>query len=102
MPYNLGVKPDRLKVFLYRDADFDSALTRRDEAGVAIPWGTADVRLYFPVVDVTWNAVVDEAVATFQVDKAESNLRANSELVELWVGDQCWAAGKVTKRGALP
>lgn len=109
MPYNLGIKPDKLKIFLYRDADFDSVLTRKDAAGAPIPWGTSDVRLVFPaVVDdegapapVTWASTVVTAVATFQIDKAQTNLRADGELVELWVGDQCWAAGVASKKGVL-
>jgi hypothetical protein len=61
VPYNLGIKPDRLKVYLYRDADFDSALTRRDAAGSAVSWGTTDVRLVYPeaVPPAQWLAEVD-------------------------------------------
>lgn len=109
--YNLGAVPDKLKVNLYRDADFDSVLTRKDDAGLDVAWGTTDVRLLFPaVVDpdtnlpapVTWPAVsVEGAVATFQVDKALTNLRSAGEVVELWVGEQCWAAGTVKKKGVL-
>jgi hypothetical protein len=104
--YVLGIKPDTLKVFLYRDADFDSVLTRQDEDGLDIPWGSSDVRLLFPDADPEteteeWDATVDEADATFQVDKAITNERSHGDRVELWVGDQCWAAGKVTKKGVL-
>jgi hypothetical protein len=103
MPYNLGIKPDKLKVYLYRDADFDSVLTRRDDAGALVDWGPADIRLIFPAAEgtPTWTASVIGPDATFQVDKAVTNLRDNGERVELWVGDQCWAAGTVSKKGVL-
>lgn len=103
MAYVLGIKPDRLTVHLYRDADFDSILTRRNDAGAEIPWGSSDVRLVFPGTDplVEWDCTVEGATATFQVDKAVTNLRSHGDRVELWVGDQCWAAGKVSKKGAL-
>lgn len=99
MPYNLGVKPDKLKVNLYRDADFDSVLTRQDETGAEAAWGNSDIRLVFLSDKAEWPAVVEGSRATFQVDKAETNLRLNAEKVELWVGDQCWAAGTVTRKG---
>lgn len=98
MAYNLGMKPDKLKVLLYRDADFDSVLTRQ-ENGVVAEWGTSDIRLYFPADETEWMAAVEGANATFQVDKALVNTRSNGERVELWVGDQCWAAGTVSKKG---
>jgi hypothetical protein len=103
MAYNLGIRPDKLKVFLYRDADFDSVLTRKDESGADTPWGTSDVRLVFPAADPVeiWVCTVSGATATFQIDKAVTNLRSSGEKVELWVGDQCWAAGTVSKRGVL-
>lgn len=106
MPYNLGIKPDKLKVYLYRDADFDSVLTRRDELGALADWGTTDIRLIFPLLIVgtgamEWDCVVVGADATFQIDKAVTNLVPTGEKVELWVGDQCWAAGTVSKKGAL-
>lgn len=109
MPYSLGIKPDTLKIFLYRDADFDSVLTRRDDAGVEQPWGTSDIRLVFPAIPsvpsepasapLMWTCDVVGAQATFQIDKVVVNERSHGDLVELWVGDQCWAAGKVTKKG---
>lgn len=106
MVYKLGIKPDKLAVELWRDADFDSVLTRYsdsevDGAGAPAPqdWGTSDVRLIFPASNVTWTAVVVGPEATFQVDKVVVNERSKKEVVELWVGDQCWAAGKATKGG---
>lgn len=111
MPYNLGIKPDRLKIFLYRDADFDSVLTRRDDAGVEADWGTTDVRLVFPAqpsvpsdatsAPLTWVPFVEGPRVTFNIDKAMTSIVSDGEVVELWVGDQCWAAGKVSKKGAL-
>lgn len=108
MAYQLGITVDTLKVLLYRDGDLDTSLTRVDADGVTgIAWGDVDVRLVFPEDGDTreareagaWHATVVGAVATWQVDKALTNLRPNRALVELWVDDQCWAAGKVSKKG---
>jgi hypothetical protein len=111
LPYDLGIKPDRLKVYLYRDADFDSVLTRRDEAGALADWGTTDIRLIFPFLlsdpddlnspPLEWACDVVGPNATFQIDNALTNLVPTGARVELWVGEQCWAAGVVTKKGVL-
>lgn len=130
MAYNLGIKPDKLKVYLYRDADFDSVLTRQDPSGGLASWGDpgVNIRLRFPLAfvdpadpllgNLEWPAVLEPVLgadgqpvlvdgqqvlahARFQVDKVETNKRSNGERVELWVGDQCWAAGTVSKKGVF-
>lgn len=99
MAYKLGISPDDLELYLWRDSDFDSALTRTaDDLVTPVEWGP-DVRLIFPVSQVAWPADVEGNVANFHIDRFQTNQRSHRELVELWVGDQCWASGKVIKKG---
>lgn len=101
MPYELGIKPDTLKVYLWRDADFDASLTRTaEDLTTPVDWDP-DVRLIFPVSGVAWPADVTGNIAHFQIDKFQTNARSNRELVELWVGGECWASGKVTRKGTF-
>lgn len=98
MSYELGIKVDALTVNLYRDADFTATI---DLTGGTWPEG-ATVLLRFPDLDpaVEWAATLAGASASWAVDKTLTNARSDREKVELWVDDQCWARGAVSRRGA--
>lgn len=95
MPYQLGIDPDTLTVDLYRDAEFTSSLTLKD--GSTWP-GVVELR--FPGDATVWTAVVSDSTATWSESADAAATRTHGEAVELWVGDACWAAGRVQRRGA--
>lgn len=101
----LGAVPKNLKVPLIAGADFVAALRRKDD----VPWpGTTVIRLEFVMPDtsnnVTWDAAIDGAVATWNFDKADVDavLAAVSVAVKLWYIDGdvelLWAQGEVDPR----
>src|SRR5688500_14757694 len=98
MTVTLGATPDHLKVQLTTGADFIATLT--NQSG---PWNEAAVvALVFDDEDgTTWTATIDEADATFNVDKAAADEIPHRTKVELRYTDgtidQVWARGSVTR-----
>ena len=100
MSVPLGTPPDRLTVYLSRDADFFSTLQNADE-----DWPiTAQIELRFPG-DVVWTADIDGPNATFNVDLIDVNtvIDSKTRTARLFYidgeDDICWASGLVVANG---
>jgi hypothetical protein len=102
--YELGAEPEDLTVRLYRGAGFDASMVFEVDGRVADWPDGASVRLIFSPArtdpaPVTWPALVEGSVAAWDVAPVDAAERPNGEPVELWVDDQPWARGRVSRRG---
>lgn len=95
--YVLGGAADELTVRLYRDADFNVTLDISPD--VAWP-ATPELRFIDNEPVVVWpSSSPIGPLAEWSIDKTVTSLRKHGETVELWVGDDCWAAGGVIRCG---